>query len=183
MALNQTIVSPLTNITGSLSSFTSPSGNALKILSSYLPAYQATEWRYKILTTPFTTTLASLQSVTGLQLTLANSKKYIINGYLLASSIQSTNGIGFSISTTNAQAYYYIENPASTTGMSYTFNGTTVGTGTPSTNINDYTLILIRAIVITTASGIPTFTPTLRSENNTLLVAIGPPSILYYTEY
>ena len=183
MALNQTIVSPLTNITGSLSSFTSPSGNALQILSSSLPAYQATGWQYKILTTPFTTTLASLQSVTDLQLTLANSKKYIINAYLLASSNQSNNGIGFSISTANAEAYYYIENPSSTTGISYSFNTTTVGTGTPSTNINDYCLVLIRAIVITTASGIPTFTPTLRSENATLPVAIGPPSILYYREY
>ena len=51
MALNQSIFSPLTNIEGSLSSFTSPSGSVLQIVSSSLPSYQATEWQYKILTT------------------------------------------------------------------------------------------------------------------------------------
>jgi hypothetical protein len=182
MALNQTIFSPLTNITGSLYSFTSPLGSVLQIVSSSLPTYQSTRWQYKILTTPFTSTSATVQNVTGLQLTLANSKKYIINGYLLASSASITVGFGFNVSTTNAEAYYSIENPNSATGMVYGFNSQITSLSTPSTNINDYCLIIMRAIVITAASGVPIFVPTFRSEGNGSLVAVGP-SVLYYREY
>jgi hypothetical protein len=182
MALNQTIFSPLTNIEGSLSSFTSPSGSALQIVSSSLPSYQATGWQYKILTTPFTTTSNVVQNVTGLQLTLVNSKKYIINGYLLASSNQAPNGVRIGVATANAETYYSIENPNTATGVIYGFNLQITGLSTPSTSINDYCLILIRAIVITAASGVPTFAPTFGSENNTQLVAMGP-SVIYYREY
>jgi len=79
MALNQTIVSPLTSITGSISSFNSRLGNALQIISSSLPTYQATGWQYKILTDPFTTTSTGQVDATGLQLKLNNNKKNILN--------------------------------------------------------------------------------------------------------
>jgi len=182
MALNQTIFSPLTNITGSLSSFTSPLKNVLQIVSSSLPTYQATGWQYKILTTPFTSTSNIAQNVTDLQLTLANSKKYIVNGYLLGSSVQATNGFGFNVTIANAEAYYSIENPNSATAMAYGFNSAINTLSSPCTNINDYVLVLIRAIVITATSGVPTFIPTFRSENIGGLVAVGP-SVLYYREY
>jgi hypothetical protein len=182
MALNQTIVSPLTNITGSLSSFTSPLGNTLQIISSSLPSYQATGWQYKILTTPFTTTSNAQQVIPGLQLTLANSKKYIINAYLLASSNQALNGIRINVSTANTTVYYYTESANSATGLQYGFNVVVASASAVSTNINDYQLVLIRAIAITAASGVPTFTPTIQSENNLQLVAMGP-SVIYYREY
>jgi hypothetical protein len=182
MALNQTIVSPLTNITGSLSSFTSPLGNTLQIISSSLPSYQATGWQYKILTTPFTTTSNAQQVVPGLQLTFANSKKYIINGYLLASSNQAANGIRINVSTANAETYYAIEHANTTTGVLYGFNSVINAASAASTNINDYQLVLIRAIAITPVSGVPTFTPTIHSENSGLDVRMGP-SVIYYREY
>ena len=182
MALNQTIVSPLTNITGSLSSFTSPLGNTLQIISSSLPTYQATRWQYKILTTPFTTTSNVQQVVPGLQLTLVNSKKYIINGYLLASSNQTLNGIRINVSTANTTVYYATENANTATGIQYGFNAAVNSASAASTNINDYQFVLIRAIAITLASGVPTFTPTIHSENNGLDVRMGP-SVIYYREY
>jgi hypothetical protein len=182
MALNQTIFSPLTNITGSLSSFTSPLGSVLQIASSSLPTYQSTEWQYKILTTPFTSTSNAQQAVPGLRLTLVNSKKYIINAYLLASSQVAANGIRLGVATANIEIYYSIENPPSTTGMGYGFNLAINATASASTNITDYQLVLIRAIVITAASGVPTFTPTIGSENNGFEARMGP-GVIYYREY
>ena len=183
MALNQTIVSPLTNITGSLSSFTSPLGNALQIISSSLPSYQATGWQYKILTTPFFTTSNAQQVVPDLQLTLVNSKKYIINAYLLASSTLAANGIRFNVSTANAETYYAIEVPNTATLIAYGFNAPVNAASAASTGLNDYQLVQIRAIVITAASGVPTFAPAIYSENaTTQTVAMGP-SVIYYREY
>jgi hypothetical protein len=182
MALNQTIFSPLTNIEGSLSSFTSPLGSVLQIVSSSLPAYQATGWQYKILAVPFGTSSNIAQSVGGLQLTLVNSKKYIINAYLLASSNLAANGIRFNVLTTNAETYYAIEVPNTATLIAYGFNAPVNTASAVSTNTNDYQLVLIRAITITAASGVPTFTPTIYSENNGQSVIMGS-SVIYYREY
>jgi len=182
MALNQSIFSPLTNITGSISSFTSPLGRVLQIASSSLPSYQTTGWQYKILTTPFTTTNNTQQVVPGLQLTLVNSKKYIINAYLLASSTLATNGIRLNVSTANAETYYAIESANSATGVQYGFNTSVNSASAASTNINDYQLVQIKAIVIASASGVPTFTPTIHSELSGTTVAMGP-SVIYYREY
>jgi hypothetical protein len=181
MALNQTIVSPLTNITGSLSSFTSPLGNALQIISSSLPTYQETGWQYKILTDPFTTTSTGQVDVTGLQLTLTNNKKYIINGYLFASANRTAIGIRMGITTNNTETYYVIETPTSATLMGYAFNITSVAGSTPSTTITDYSLIQIKAIAIAASSGIATFTPNISSENGeNVRIGLG---VLYYREY
>ena len=182
MALNQSIFSPLTNIEGSLSSFTSPSGSALQIISSSLPSYQATGWQYKVLTTPFTTTSNTQQVVPGLQLTLTNSKKYIINGYLLASTNVAANGIRINVSTANVETYYSNESPNSATGIQYGFNASINAASAASTNITDYQLVQIRAIAITQASGVPTFAPTIHSENLNQTASMGP-SVLYYREY
>jgi hypothetical protein len=181
MALNQTIVSPLTNITGSLSSFNSRLGNILQIDSSSLPTYQATGWQYKILTDPFTTTSTGQVDVTNLQLTLTNSKKYIVNGYLFASSNRTAVGIRIGITIANTETYYVIETPVTITGIGYAFNVTNVAGSTPSTTITDYSLIEIRAIAIAAASGIATFTPNISSENGeNVRIGLG---VLYYREY
>jgi hypothetical protein len=183
MALNQTIVSPLTNIKGSISSFTSPSGSVLQIVSSSLPAYQATGWQYKILPFPIQTVSNIPQNATDLRLTLANSKKYIINGYLLGSSTLAANGLRIGVATANVETYYAIEVPSTATLIAYGFNAPVNAASAVSTGLNDYQLILIRAIAITAASGVPTFTPTFYSENaNTQAVNLGP-SVLYYREY
>jgi len=183
MALNQTIVSPLTNITGSLSSFTSPLKSVLQIASSSLPSYQATGWQYKILTTPFGTTSNVQQSIGGLQLTLVNSKKYIINGYLLGSTSVTANGLRVGVSTANVETYYAIEVPSTTTAITYGFNANANATALASTELNDYSLVLIKAIAITAASGVPTFTPTISSENATVQTVQLGPSVIYYREY
>jgi len=182
MALNQTIFSPLTNIEGSLSSFTSPLGSVLQIASSSLPSYQATGWQYKILTDPTTTISTTQVNVTNLQLTLANSKKYLINGYLLGSTGNSAFGLRVGIATANTETYYSIETPNSAVGITYGFNVTSNAGSLPSTNLTDYCLIQLRAIAITAASGIATFTPTISSESAAVTVALGP-SIIYYREY
>ena len=53
MALNQIIVSPLTLISGSISSYTLPSGsiqgNAQRITGSVLPTFNASVWQSKII--------------------------------------------------------------------------------------------------------------------------------------
>ena len=181
MALNQTIVSPLTNITGSLSSFNSRSGNILQIDSLFLPTYQATGWQYKILTDPFITTNTGQVDVTNLQLTLTNSKKYIINGYLFASSSRIGVGIRIGITIANTEAYYVIETPLSAAGVGYAYNVLNNAGTSVSTNATDYSLVEIKAIAIAAASGIATFTPNISSENGEN-VRIGP-SVLYYREY
>jgi hypothetical protein len=181
MALNQTIFSPLTNIEGSLSSFTSPSGSALQIVSSSLPSYQATGWQYKILTTLFGTTSTTQVNVTDLQLTLANSKKYIINGFLFGSSVDVTFGLRVNIATANTEAYYAIENPSTATSIVYGFNALANTGNSPSSALTNYCLIQLRAIAITAASGVATFTPTISSEGGNG-GGIGP-SVIYYREY
>jgi hypothetical protein len=182
MALNQTIFSPLTNIQGSISSFTSPLGGVLQIISSSLPAYQSTGWQYKILTNPFTTTSNAQQNITGLQLTLANNKKYIINGYLFGSTSNTTTGVRVGVSTTNTETFYAIENATTSTAIVYGFNTTSLPTSSPSTNLTDYYLVQLKAIAITAASGVTTFIPTIGSEINGSTVAMGP-SVIYYREY
>ena len=181
MALNQNIFSPLTNIQGSISSFTHPLGNTLQIISSSLPAYQSTGWQYKISTTTFTTTSTSSQNINDLQLTLANSKKYTINGYILGSS--ANVGYRLGVATGSAEAYYAIEVPTSTSGIAYGFNSTPLNAnGWPSANLTNYYYVQIRAIVITAAAGVATFTPTLASAIALNTVAAGP-SVIYYREY
>ena len=181
MALNQTIVSPLTNIEGSISSFTSPLGSALQIISSSLPSYQATGWQHKILTNLLSTNNTSQVNITGLQLTLDNNKKYIINGYLFASSVGISTGIRIAIATANTETYYVIETPSSATAVAYVFNVASSIGSTPSTTLTDYSLIEIKAIAITAASGIATFTPSVASETGAE-IRIGP-SVIYYREY
>jgi hypothetical protein len=183
MALNQTIISPLTNIEGSISSFTSSSRNTIQIDPSFLPSYEKTGWQYKILTNPVTTTSTAQVNVTGLRLTLANSKKYIINGYLLGSTVSAGFGLRLGIeSVANTEVYYTIETPTGTTAILLVNKITAVAGSLPGAGLTNYCLIQVRAIVITPASGVSTFTPTFSSENAANTVALGP-SVIYYREY
>lgn len=189
MALNQTIFSPLTNYSGSVTAFTYPGadniGSALQIISSSLPAYQSTGWEYKMSIIPFVTTQTTQQNVTSLQLNLRSSRKYIINGYLFGSTIRSANGFRVGVATTNAEVHYAIEVPTTTTSITYGFSVTANAGSGPGSSLTNYYLVQLKGIVITTAAANPTFTPTISSEGaggGATDVAMGP-SVIYYREY
>ena len=183
MALNQTIFSPLTNYSGSISAYTSNNSTVLQIISSSLPVYQATGWEYRIMTNPFTTTLTAQQSVTDLRLTLQNSKKYIVEAYLGGASSATANGLRVGVITTAAETHYVIQNPTSTTAIGYSFSITNSAGSGPGASITNYFLVYIKGIIITTATGNPTWTPTISSEGaGGGSVALGP-SVIYYRHY
>ena len=188
MALNQTIFSPLTNFSGSITAFTYPGGanvgNALQIISSSLPAYQATGWQYKTSIVPFKTTNTAQQNVTDLQLNLVSGRKYIINGYLFGSTIRAANGFRVGVALSNVESHYAIEVPTTTTAITYGFSITANAGSGPGSSLTNYYLVQLKAIAI--ATGTPaTFTPTISSEGaggGATDVAIGP-SVIYYREY
>jgi hypothetical protein len=186
MALNQTIFSPLTNYSGSISSFTSEDLGALQIISSSLPIYRATDWEYKVLNTSFSTVDTIQTPVSNLTLTLQNSKKYIVEAYLGGSTIRSANGLRVGVSASlSAETHYVIENPTTTTAIGYSFSTTNLAGSGPGSSLTNYYLVYIKALVITAATGVPTWTPTISSEaagGGATDVAIGP-SIIYYRQY
>lgn len=182
MALNQNIFSPLTLYSGSLSAFTSDAGNVLQIISSSLPIYQDTDWEYRIMTKPFITTLTAQQSVTDLQLTLQNNRKYIVEAYLGGASSATATGLRIAVITTAAETHYVIQNPTSTTAIGYSFSVVNNAASAPGNSITNYFLVYIKAIVITTATGSPTWTPRIFSETAGVQVGLGP-SVIYYKRY
>ena len=183
MALNQTIFSPLTNYSGSISAYTSDAATALGIISSSLPIYEATGWEYKIMTVPSSSLATTQTPVNDLALTLQNSRKYIIEAYLAGSSTATANGLRVGVNTTAAETHYVIENPTSTTAIGYSFSNTNAAGSSAGASITDYYLVYIRALVITAAAGNPTWTPTISSEGaGGGTVALGP-SIIYYRQY
>lgn len=186
MPLNQTIFSPLTNYSGSISAYTSDNFTVLQIISSSLPAYQNTGWDYVIMTTPSSSVSTTQTAVTNLTLTLENNKKYIIEAYLAGSTAATGNGLRVGISTSAAvETHYVIENPTTTTAVGYSFSVTNAAGSGPGNNVNDYYFVYIKAIAITRATGAATWVPTISSENaggGATEVRLGP-SIIYYREY
>lgn len=183
MTVNQNIISPLTLYSGSISAYTSDNRTVLEIISSSLPIYQATGWEYRIMTKPFTTALTAQQSVTDLQLTLQNSKKYIVEAYLGGATSATGNGLRAGVVTTAAETHYVIENPTTTTAIGFSFSITNSAGSGPGASITNYFLVYIKGIIITTAAGSPTWTPTISSEGaGGGTVALGP-SIIYYRQY
>ena len=187
MALNQTIISPLTLISGSISSYTLPSGsiqgNAQRIIAAALPTFNAPVWQSKIIHTPFTTTSGTAVTVSGSTITLANSTKYIINGYVTGAS--ATNTIGFRIGILLANAttnVYAIEIPSSTTATTFGIQITPTTLNAPASSATNYFVCIIRAIVFTAAAGSPTFSLTLNAETAGTTVAVGP-SVIHYRSY
>lgn len=136
--------------------------------------------------TPSSTTTTTQTPVTDLTLTLQNNRKYIVEAYLSGGSGASANGLRVGISSSlSAETYYVIENPTSTTAIGYAFNTTNLAGSGPGNAVTDYYLIYIKALVITTATGTPTWTPTISSENQgggATEVRLGP-SIIYYRQY
>lgn len=189
MALNSTIFSPLTNYSGSISAFTYPGtsevGAALQIISSSLPAYQATGWEHKISVLPFITTNTAQQDNTQLTITFLNSRKYIIEGYLFGSTIRSANGFRVNLTTANLQAYYSIEVPSTTTAITYGNNALANAGSGGGNSLTNYYLVQVKGTVVTDATGVPTITPSISSEGaggGATDVAFGP-SVIFYREF
>lgn len=186
MALNQTIFSPLTNYQGTITSYTYPYGNTLQILSSSLPAYQATGWQQKILYFPFFVNVTTQTIVSDIQLDLATNTKYIVNGYLLGSSAAAANGLRVGITgSLNLRTHYSIEVPSTTTAITYGNNAIANAGSMGASNVNNYYLVQLKAILITSSSGAQFFAPTISSENaggGSTDVYLGP-SIMYYRAF
>jgi len=186
MPLNQTIFSPLTNYSGSISAFTADDSSLLQIISSSLPVYQSSSWDYIIMTNPITTTSTTQVDVSDLRLTLENSKKYVVEGYLSAATIRSANGVRIGINPSAAvETYYAIEVPTSATAIGYAYNTTNLAGSGVGNSLTDYYLVYIKALIITKTTGAATWVPTYLSEGaagGATDVAIGP-SVIYYREY
>jgi len=187
MALNQTIISPLTLISGSISAYTLPSGsvqgNTQLITSSVLPVFNAPVWQSKILNTPFTTTSGTAVTVTDSTITLLNSTKYVFNGYVTGAS--ATNTIGFRIGILLANAttnVYAIEIPSSTTATTFGIQQTPATANAPVSSATNYFVCVLKAVVITAAAGSPTFALQLNAETAGTTVAVGP-SVIHYRSY
>lgn len=185
MALNQSIFSPLTLYSGSISSLTSDNLNALQIISSSLPTYQNTGWQYKLMTVPFSTTLTAQQNVSDLLIELENDAKYIIEGYLSGATSATANGLRVGVSSLALETHYVIQNPTSTTAIGYSFSTTNSAGSGPGNSISNYFLVYIKALVITRGpiAGDPVWIPTISSEGaGGGTVALGP-SVIYYRRY
>jgi hypothetical protein len=187
MALNQTIISPLTIISGSISAYTQPSGsiqgNAQRITSSALPVFNAPVWESKILNTPFTTTSGTAVTVPGSTIALANSRRYVFNGYVTGAS--ATNTIGFRIGILLANAttnVYAIEIPSGATATTFGIQQTPATVNAPVSSATNYFMCIIRAVVFTAAAGSPTFSLQLNAETAGTTVAVGP-SVIHYRSY
>lgn len=187
MAIVQNIESPLTLYSGSIISNTIPAGttqgNFLLLPSASLPAFQTSPWNHLIRTNPFTTTSTTQQTITDLTITLANSTKYIIQGYLGCSQTTSANSFRVGVAVANLNDNYYsIEVPSSTTAVVIGNNQTSSPTTSPASSTTNYYFVKITALVITAAAGTPTFAPTISTSNIASTAALGF-GIMYYRAF
>jgi len=187
MALNQTIISPLTLISGSISAYTLPSGsiqgNAQRVTGSVLPVFNSSVWQSKILNFPFTTTSGTAVVVNDSTITLANSTKYIFNGYVTGASATNTIGFRIGIQLANATTNVYaIEIPSGTAATTFGIQQTPATANAPVSSATNYYVCVIKAIIFTAAAGSPTFALTLNAETAGTTVAVGP-SVIYYRSY
>lgn len=183
------IVSPLTIYSGSLVASKGRLTESLHLVSGSIPNYPQSQnpWKYAILSTDFTTTLTTQQTVTGLQITLENNKRYLVYGNLLVSTIRSANGPRVGVTSANTTLNIYnIEVPSSTTAVTLGLNTTALAGSGPGNSITDYYFVPIRALVRTAAAGSPTWAPTISSEGaagGATDVGVGTYSHVYYREY
>lgn len=185
MALNQIIQSPLVLYSGSIVAHTIPDNTdaTMVMLSSSLPPYSASIFNYRINQRVITNTTTTQISIPDLQVTLANSARYLVHAYITVSTSNNTSGnrIGFSATNTTTNIYT-IETPDSTTSVVLGVNQTAAALNMPSSTVNNYYCAIIRAIVTTAPTGTPTIVPTFSTENAGNTAAIGP-SYLYYIRY
>lgn len=187
MALGQIIENPLTLYSGSIISNTIPAGatqgNVLYLPTGSLPAFQTSPWQFRIKTNPFSTTSTAQVTIGDLTLTLANSTKYIIQGYLGCSQSNTANSFRVGVAVANlVDNYYSIEVPSGLTSVVTGNNQTSSPATSPASNTNNYYFVKITALVITAAAGTPTFAPTISTSNAASTAAIGY-GVMYYRAY
>lgn len=180
---NKVLQTPLTLSSGFITAHTEKeTGNLLKINNTVYPTLGANIWRRLTKTTVTSSTSATAAALTDLQITLVNSRKYLVVCYLGVSSVQSTIGARISVISANATVHYTIESPTSTTGVSITHSAANNTINSPASSVTNYYLYKIWALVITNAAGTPTFAPALATETANNEVRVGD-SLLYYVEY
>lgn len=187
MALGQIIENALTLYSGSIISNTVPGGdsqgNLLYLPTDSLPTFQASPWQFRIKTNPFSTVSTAQVTINDLTLTLANSTKYIIQGYLGLSQTNAANSFRVGVAVANLQDNYYsIEVPSGLTAVITGNNQTSSPATAPASNGNNYYFVKITALVITAPTGTPTFAPTISTSNAASTAAIGY-GVMYYRSY
>lgn len=179
---NQEFQTPITLVSGSLSEHTNPiSGERLGIHPNSLPTFNTNRWDRLLENTIFSTTSATAQTITDLEITLSNSAKYLIVYYIGASSASSGIGVRIGVTSANLTTAYTIESPTSTTAVSIAHNATPATANSPASDLTNYYLYKIYALVTTNASGTPTFAPTLAAETNGNQVQVKD-SLVYYKQ-
>jgi hypothetical protein len=193
MALNQTILTPLTLFSGSLSAHTAGSGSTqgqlMAIISSSIPAFQSAFWNYKIKTETTYNTSSTAVNISELTVNLTGSATtgyHIIIGYygLGCSSVTNAPRLGNAqASTTDGSVV--TELPDTLTSLIANWEGTTGPNSTtwPSANINNF--YLGRHIFIgkpNTSTG--TFIPTLavNATGSGITASMGP-SIIFWKKF
>lgn len=179
---NKVIDIPVTLSSGSISSHTEQgSTNRLGLNSLFLPTFLNGLER-SIKTTITSTTATGATTLTDLEVTFANSKKYLLVYYLGCSSVSTGIGVRIGVTSANLTTAYTVEAPTSTTALAVAHNATPATANSPASDVNNYYLYKIYALVTTNVSGTPTFAPTLATETVNNEVRVND-SLLYYIEF
>jgi hypothetical protein len=193
MALNQTIQTPLTLFSGSLSAHTVGSGatqgQLMTIISSSLPTFQGAFWNYKIKTETTYTTSSTAVNISELTVNLTGSTTtgyHIIIGYygLGCSSTTNSPRLGNSQASTS-DGSIVTELPDTATSVTANWEGTTGPNTTtwPSNNVNNF--YFARTIFIGKPnSSTGTLTPTLalNATGSGVTASMGP-SIVFWKKF
>ena len=180
---NKVIDIPVTLSSGSISSHTQQgSTNRLGLNSTFLPTFLSNRFNRRIKYTITSTTATAATTLTDFQVTFANSRKYLLVYYLGCSSANAGNGVRIGVTSANLTTAYTVESPSSTTAIAVAHNATPATVNSPATNVDNYYLYKIYALVTTNATNTPTFAPTLASEAAGVEVRVKD-SLLYYVEF
>ena len=192
MAINQTILTPLTLFSGSMTAHTVPAGatqgQLIGLLTSSIPSYNPAFWSYKIKTDTTYTTSATAININELQVTLtgtATSGYHLILGFygIGCSSTTTAPRLGNVEASTNDGDVVTIS-PTSLTAVTANWNGSTTNhTTNPSSDVNNF--YLHRHIFIGKPnSSTATFTPTLAvSTAGAGITASMGPSVIFYRRF
>jgi len=147
MGLNQTIQTPLTLFSGSISAHTvaagSTQGQLMTIISSSIPAYQAAFWNYKIKTETTYVTASAQTAVSELIVNMTSAGYYLIIGYYGIGCSSTTTGVRLgNLQTSLNDSSVVTEVPDTLTSVLDNWEGTTGPTATtfPSNNVNNFYL-------------------------------------------
>jgi hypothetical protein len=180
---NKVIDIPVTLSSGSISSHTQQnSTNRLGLNSVFLPTFLDNRFKRRMKNTITSTTATAATTLTDLQVTFSNSRRYLLVYYLGASSVSTAVGVRIGVTSANLTTAYTIESPTSTTAVSPGNNTTPATASSPASSVNNYYLYKIYALVTTNATGTPTFAPTLASATAANEVRVND-SLLYYIEF